>query len=596
MLGLLAAAPLAHAQNLEAYRQMSGALEAASNASSHSAITALKELDKAEAAFAQLQPTLRDTQLSSRIRQTLVRARGTLARTPTEVQAQTAFAQALMRQALYEQTLSDLLQSGETADSAARLTQLAQNFSLSASETQSLLAAARAGQPAAVAARLQQAAARQVVRELQPWSQKKGAALGQEEAYLRVTRASGWHLLLASLPNAAPQTSYNAALQQLATGQLGEAAPSLHQLYVQALGNAGQLGQTLSALKSADSATAKPTDTPTPPVVAKATAQQPNAPQFQTPQTVGQASAATTTATQHTASVDVAPPTTAPAPTKHLEALAPTYAALARALAASTYDQTTAHTELKVAASSTQAWPAEWQQREGQRLAEQFTRLSQQTGLLPGDITLQIANLQSAERRLSGEAEVPQPYNLSQQVAQFWTGRNQALAFFLLALLTPLPFYFKAKALGRHERAWKLVSGGISLLLLPLIVEGISAIAAWLGQLTGQTALSNVASLSIRYDLAGQFLWWLFSLLGVLLLTEGFRRLGVMSHRTSSARQKWNSLRHSDPNATAIEPEATPEASTTSLGKTMLGKGKTMFGKKTAAGESHKATAKTNKP
>lgn len=564
---LLVTAP-AHAQNLTAYREVSSALSRSGTAREQSAAAALHELDRAEAALAELQPSLRNGQVSHQIEQAMNRARGALARTPAEVQAQTAFAGALVRQALYEQTLSDLLQEGQSADTAERLSQLAQDFALSDSEAQALIAAAGAGQPEAVAARLQRAAARQVMRELEPWSTGQGSS--QAEAYLHVARASGWQLHLAALEGTASQASYNSALQQLAAGDLTTAAPELRQLYKSAQQDAQQLQQALDGLKASTPTSSPPISVPPQPTVAKPATTKP---------------AATTAVSQVAAAITASASAPASASTQDVKgtaALAPTYSALARALAAvSVYDHATASAELKKAAGSVSGWPADWQAREGRRLATQLRELVGQTALRPGDITAQIVELRNAEARLQNNTDAPLYVTLDHRLSYMWNGRNQALAFFLLALLGPVPLYYKAQALGRHDVAWRFVSAGISLLLVPLIIEGIAAVAAWLGEVTGQDILSRMASLSIRYDLAGQFAWWLCSLAGVLLLTEGFRRLSRQRHRTTSARQRWDSLRHSDPGQTTLnQPEPQPTS------KTAFNKVKTLFGKTTTSGTS----------
>lgn len=499
----------AQAQNLAAYRQMTAALEEVPAARSQSPAEALARLDKAGAAFKALRPTLEDSHLRAQLTGVLQQSRGALARTPAELQAQTTFAQALLRQALYDQTMRDLMQDGWTESTRSRLGQLAQDFELNNAEEVALLQAAQAGRLRAAAARLQAAAARRVVRTLEPWG--RGEQVPPTAAYLRLSEASGWHLHLSGLPGAAPQADYSRALGVLAGGtdaSAEQAAPQIRLLYAAALKNARNLQDILDTGRAA-----------------------------------AQGAAAAPPTASSSGSEDAEP----------LVALELTYGALGRALGAlGQYQPGRARAELRRAETSIQTWPQGWQEREGGRLAAHIRAAARQPGLNAGDITRLIALLGEAERRLQGPAASGKEAGAEPR-NPLWNGQTQAIAFFVLPLL-PLPLYYGYRALGWRERPWQLVAAGTALLLLPLLLEGIAAVGGWLGDLLGQPGLAGLARLSLRFSDLGQLLWWLLSLAGVLLLTRGFALLDASGQRTRAQRQQWNRSRHSPDTAPAAQP------------------------------------------
>ena len=560
----LAALPVAQAQDLGSYRELSRALSTAQSVRPTDVGAALHELDRAEAAFAVLRPSLRDPQLSRSIQGTLDQARAALARTPADLQAQTIYAQALLRQTLYTQTLQDLLQRGAEGadkDTGPRLQQLAQEFGLGSAETAALDRAAQAGEPETVAARLQLAAARQIVRELQPWRSGAMLALNRDQAYLRLTRASGWHLHLSELDGTPAPAAYTAALQQLAQGDLAGTAEPVRQLYVAATLTARQLQQSLEARAATPSASVQPVDTSA--AASTATA----APQTSASQAaasivvvpaspVASGAGAQAQAARTAQAVQTAPPDRVTQPARNtqpaqaasvqgtIQAASPVYTALARALAAAANrDQTAAHQALTQAAEALNTLPAAWQGPATADLAAHMHVLSQRSWLEPSDVAAEIVRMQALEAQVQGEKAAPPAARIQYLAAHLWNGQVQAVAFLLLTLLLPLPFYFKFRALGHQKGEWALIVTGIGMLVVPAFAEGLIVMGSWLGRALDSTWLQSVGFLSMRYTPLGHFLWWLFTLIGTLLMTAGFYRLSRTRARLASAKERWAQAR-----------------------------------------------------
>ncbi|GHF93153.1 hypothetical protein GCM10017783_01320 [Deinococcus piscis] len=542
---VLVSLPAAQAQDLGAYRELGHALSRAQSVRPTDVGAALIELDRAEGVFAVLRPSLRTPPLSSSIQGALDQARAALARTPTDLEAQTLYAQALLRHALYTQTLQDLLQAD--VDTGPRLNQLAQDFGLNAADTAALRRAGQFGQPEIAAALLQQAAARQTVAVLAPW-QSGAAALSRDEAYLRLTQASGWYLHLAELTGAPDAATYSASLNQVAQGNLAGSAQSVRQLHSTAL----QLQQSLRDQLAA----------------AQSSAEKPAVPQRETPGAPG--GQAQATAAQATSSVIVVP-----AIPEHPSATAPTvgspartpggsapnitaiYATLARALAAAgSQDQAAAQSALSQAAQAVDTLPTGLQGQATTELAAHLHSLSKRSWIEPSDIAAEIMQLRELEKQAQSAPRAgtaaPQVHALT---TRLWSGQIQALAFLLLTALLPLPFYFKFQALGHQKGEWALIVTGIGMLVIPAFTEGLTILFSWLGNALGIPLLEHAALLSMRHSPLGHLLWWLFTLIGILLMTAGFYQLSCRRKQVALAKARWTSARSQVTTEEAAPPE-----------------------------------------
>lgn len=215
----------AGAQDLGAYRALAGSLEAASRARPASAERALVQLDRAETAYAGLAPTLRNPQLAGGLKDTLGHARGALARTPAELQAQVLLARGLMRKALYDQTLT--LLAGTPGNGAEAVRLLGREFGLGETAGAALARDAGAGHPERVAWRLQRAAAAKVSAALKATRAQRSPA-----AYLDLARAASWFTVVqdAGTPGGLQVAGFDEALRQLTAGDTAGLTASLGSL------------------------------------------------------------------------------------------------------------------------------------------------------------------------------------------------------------------------------------------------------------------------------------------------------------------------------------------------------------------------------
>ncbi|WP_034386350.1 hypothetical protein [Deinococcus sp. YIM 77859] len=461
----------AGAQDLGAYRTLARSLDAAAAAGSGE--QALMELDQAEAAYAQLAPTVENRQLLGELRSTLDRARGALARTPAEVQAQVLLARGLLRRALYDQTLEALAQH---PDHRAQLRLLAREFGLSADEAQALAQDAAAGQLERVAWRLQRSAARQVNAALQAARPQRNAA-----AYLNLARGASW---LTALQNAGgTQTlraeQFTAALKQLTAGDVPALTASLTGLRQ----GAGALVRSLA----------------TPPQLAAPAKPMPASSEVPA-----------------VAAAEVAPP--APAQQESLDA---TYAALARALTAAGHgDPETARQALSRALL---AVPPSLREAAGYAaFVQNLTAAQERRGLRPEEVQALMAELGGLE-----SGTVPTVDALSASTSRTFSGGLRATVFLGLALLALVPLYLLHLAFGSRNPAWRAITAALALLLLPLFVEGVFGFLGWLGDLSGVPLLRAALSLTLEQGAYGLPLRVLLMTLAVALASWGFWSLCV---------------------------------------------------------------------
>ncbi|GBF07639.1 hypothetical protein DAERI_160017 [Deinococcus aerius] len=492
----------AGAQDLSAYRALAGSLDAAW-ARSASPEQALAELDRAQAAYTRLAPTLQNRQLLGGLQDALGGARAALARTPAEVQAQVLLARGLMRKALYDQTLGELAQA--PANSAAQVRLLASEFGLSGAPARALLADAGAGRPERVAWRLQRAAVAKV-----------GAALGATRperspaAYLNLARAASW---FTAVQDAGAGTlkvaAFSGALRQLTAGDVPGLTASLTALR---RGTAA-LGRSLATPPALTAKTSTPALAPQPtasrsskpaPAPARATAAQPTS----------------------------APPTPSQsAPVKSVAAapsLDAAYVALGRALTASGHgDPVTARAELDRAAAALSSAPTGIRGSAGfGAFTRDLNAARERYGLRPGDVQALIAGLGGLEGDVAGEPR-SRVDALSAGVARTFSGGLRAITFLLLALLALVPLYLLNLAFGGRNPYWRAITAALALLLLPVFLEGVFGFLGWLGDLSGVAFLRAAPSLTLWQGIYGLPLRALLTALAVGLAAYGFQGLCV---------------------------------------------------------------------
>lgn len=113
--------------------------------------------------------------------------------------------------------------------------------------------------------------------------------------------------------------------------------------------------------------------------------------------------------------------------------------------------------------------------------------------------TSDVARLASAHRAVLDAFEGRPPSQMHgalATVAGWWNGVSRSATAIVLALLALVPLRLLTLAFGTANPHWRRVSWALVLLLLPVFVEGIAALAGLIGAWTGTTILSasSVAS------------------------------------------------------------------------------------------------------
>ncbi|GAA5533760.1 hypothetical protein [Deinococcus aluminii] len=502
-LALLAAlaAGSAGAQDLTAYRTLAQSLEAAAQVRPSSAERALAELDRAEAAYARLAPTLQNKQLLGGLRGTLDGARGALARTPAEVQAQVLLARGLMRKALYDQTLTRLAHTPpdpSPENSAAQVKLLAHEFGLTGAPAAALLNDAQAGHLERVAWRLQRAAAQKVASALQATPAERSTG-----AYVNLARGASWFTVVQDAgARELKVAQFEDALKQLTAGDIPALTASLKTLRQ----GTAALNQSLATPPAVARKAEKPAATAQMPAPSPATAPSPAKTATPTAPVQSQAPVAAPTS----GGVDAA------------------YTALGRALTAAGHgDPETARGELVRVSAALAALPATLRNAAGyDTFVRDLAAAQERRGLRPGDVQALIAELGGLERGVTGEGRSTVDA-LSAGVARTFSGGLRAVVFLLLALLGLVPLYLLNLAFGGRNPYWRAITAALALLLLPVFLEGVFGFLGWVGDLSGVAFLRAAPSLTLWQGVYGLPLRALFTALAIALAAYGFRGLCV---------------------------------------------------------------------
>lgn len=493
----------AGAQNLDAYRQLKVALGNAVQDRAFSKARSLGDLQKAQQALDTLKPTIRSAPLAQGLDASLSSSRASLARSAADLEAQVTQARGLMRAVLYSQTLSALA-AAQSAAPPAGLSAGLQNQSRLLAEEFGLSAAGRSlflksvSRDAAQAQRLlDQAAARKVQGYL-------GAVnfADRAGAYLNLTRAASWFTAAQGAPAAGnlQVDQFASAFSALTGGDTTAARSALQILRA----GAARFVAGASAAPGSASAVVPPSQA---------------APQGAfnpTPLSPTAATPATTPAGQPAAA----------APSGGGKAGADqVYANLGRALsAAAVADQPAVRQALanaeqalgqvgKLKASA--SYPA---------LAQDLSDLKSRSGLRPGDVQSLIGELGNVEAEAS--AQPGSVLNASAaSVSRGFGGGVRAVFFFLLAALSAYPLYLLNLAFGSRNPYWRAILGGLILLLLPALLEGLGGMLGFLGDVAGVGALRSLTNLTLTQNAWGGPVWILSLLLALTALTYGFRGL-----------------------------------------------------------------------
>ncbi|MFC4640510.1 hypothetical protein [Deinococcus hohokamensis] len=506
--GLLTLAGTAGAQDLGAYGRLAASLDEAARVRPTSAPAALAQLDRAQQALETLGPTLRNRQIVSGLTDALTAARAALARTPAELQAQVQLARGLMRKALYDQTLAALSTGAANGDAQLRL--LTRDFALGGAAAQATLTDARAGSLERVAWRLQRAAVQKVDAALRGTRPEQTTG-----SYLNLARATGWFTVVQDAPGTTLKVAqFGEALRQLTGGDTAALASSLTTLRAgtQALATGLATPPAGRATGAATPGAGTPTNTPATAPVSGAAGQETPGPTGSTPATGTPTSGTPTTGTPaaSTSGVDGA------------------YAGLGRALSAASHaDLPAARAGLGQAEQALAGAPSSLRGAAGyDRLLADLRAAQARTALRPADVQGLIGALGNLELAAAGQP-LSGLNSMSANTARNMGGWVRVLVFLLLSLLSAAPLYLLNLAFGGRNLYWRAISGGLVLLLLPTLLEGVFGLLGALGDALNIGGLRSLLNVSLTQGAYGLPLWALLTAGAIGLIAFGFRGLCV---------------------------------------------------------------------
>ncbi|GGO33767.1 hypothetical protein [Deinococcus humi] len=501
----------AGAQDLGAYRALAADLDGAVTARTTSAALALSRLDAATPNLEKLAPSLSNRQLVAGLQGALDGARGALARSPAELEAQILLARGLMRKALYDQTLSRL--ASTPLNGTAQLRLLASEFGLSGEAAQALSNDGAAGRLPRVAWRVQREAARKISEALNAAQPTQSS-----DTYLNLARGMAWFTAVQDASGASELkvSQFGDALRQLTAGDVAALRTSLT-----ALRQGNSVFLSSLALPPSGAAQATPVD----PVTA----------------TPGPASAPVTV-TSGPASTTAAQ--TRPTPAGRTVARLTTtttgeiYAALGRALSAAGHGNSSqARQQLGQATTALAKAPPSLRSAQGyDTLVFDLGAAQARAALRPEDVQVLIATLTALEQRAAGQPTSALD-SVSAGVSRGFGGWLRVLVFALLALLAFVPLYLLNLAFGGRNTFWRAIAAGLALLLLPAFLEGLFGLLGAIGDLSGIGTLAAASNFTLTQNAYGLPLWALTVALAIGLSTFGFRGLcqqfGLLGRRSA---------------------------------------------------------------
>ncbi|MDV6373058.1 hypothetical protein [Deinococcus arenicola] len=517
--GLFTAALLlattAGAQDLSAYQSLASNLDGAVTARATSVASALSRLDAAQGDLDTLAPSLRNRQLTTALRGSLERARGSLARSPAELEAQVLLARGFMRKALYDQTLN--LLASAPANGSAQLRLLANEFGLTGEAARAIRADGAAGKLSQVAWRLQREAAQKISVSLNAAQPTQSPA-----SYVNLARGMAWFTVIQDAAGAGDLkvSQFGDALRQLTVGDTAALGNSLTRLRQ---GNAGLL-RSLATPPSATAAATAVTVSPPPvtPLGASVTAQ--------TNAEAGNNGIGNTSApSRGNAGLPTGSATTG---------TGEVYAALGRALTAAGHgDPAAARQQLGRAGTALATAPRALRTAQDyDTLVFDLSAAQTRKALRPDDIQVLIASLTNLESRVAGQPTSTLD-SVSAGVMNGFGGWVRVAVFALLAVLAFVPLYLLNLAFGGRNMYWRAIGAGLALLLLPVVLEGLFGLLGAVGDSAGVGALRGASNFTLTQNAYGLPLWALSAALALGLTIYGFRGLcqqfGLLGRRTA---------------------------------------------------------------
>lgn len=171
-------------------------------------------------------------------------------------------------------------------------------------------------------------------------------------------------------------------------------------------------------------------------------------------------------------------------------------------------------------------------------LRDTFARLDEAPALRGSDAALLASELQAVSERLRGRT-VASSHRLAAGAAGLWPGWIRPVVMIVLALLALLPLRLLGLAFGGGNPNWRLVGAALFLLVLPVLVEGVIALAALAAEPLGLPALAGWTMASVFASDLTQMAWAAVMLLAIVLASIGFYgicvQFGVLGRRRSAA-------------------------------------------------------------
>jgi hypothetical protein len=167
-----------------------------------------------------------------------------------------------------------------------------------------------------------------------------------------------------------------------------------------------------------------------------------------------------------------------------------------------------------------------------------FARLDEAPALRGSDASLLSSGLQAASERLRGRT-VATAHLLADGAAGLWPGWIRPVVMIVLALLALLPLRLLGLAFGGGNPNWRLVGTALFLLVLPVLVEGVVALAALVAEPLGLPALAGWTMASVFASDLTQIVWAAVMLIAIVLASIGFYgicvQFGVLGRRRAAA-------------------------------------------------------------
>lgn len=164
-------------------------------------------------------------------------------------------------------------------------------------------------------------------------------------------------------------------------------------------------------------------------------------------------------------------------------------------------------------------------------------RMNEAPAIRAADASLLASEALALSNSLRGRT-TPWAHRLAASSSELWAGLTRPIVMIVLALLALLPLRLLGLAFGGGNPNWRRVSTALLLLVAPILVEGVIAVATLLAAPLGVPALAGWTVASIFASDLTQLVWALVMLLALVLASSGFYgicvQFGVLGRRGRS--------------------------------------------------------------